>query len=355
MVNVYLIVSDLHLKETNFQGRVNYEKECDHAFKNLIDVIFKYKDLGHKVYLIFIGDLFHGSYKKVFKAIAAKDKFVLLGRNVDGMVSAIGNHEFSFYSDNPFWTLMSKIEAPSIRKILNKIWQPVGQMDTIRILDELIDGDVRFIFNHFGITTHQATVDGHINIGIFHQDLYAKEITDNISAEIGEDIFEHTPVYFDQSTVLYGYDHAIFGHNHMLYGQWNYVCDRTGYNTNLRYLSSLNRTNHREVNDKFLERNIPAVIIEDGKFSRIEDNKFTLMSREQCVNEKEVKIAQEYRALVKERKEIAERVSIHQDPIENIRATLVVNPSLLQLFDELLVSEYSTAEISVMKMLEEIL
>jgi hypothetical protein len=342
------------MKDTNIQARYDYRKEINQAFEQLVKVIVKYKKIGVKVHLIWMGDIFHGSYKDVFEATAANNLIIRIKQAVDEMYGVMGNHEFSFYKDNPFWTLISEMKSLKVRKMLNRIWQPRGTMDVLNVVDEIVDGEVRFIFNHFGTGVERPQVDGTINIGLFHQDLYAKAIAEDMHITKGMDIFEHAPLYFDKSTVLHGYDYAFFGHMHKLYGQWDYVCDKTEYLTRLWYLASLGRTNHTEVNNLYLERNIPAILVTDGKLVEVQDNKFNLMTREECVNEESVVVNQEIRKKTIEKKEFATYVPVVDDPIENIRIGLMQQPAFLTLFDELLGNSHSNAELEVLKQLEEL-
>lgn len=95
--------------------------------------------------------------------------------------SVIGNHELSYYSSNPFYTLVSDIESDKVQSILNRVWQPVGSAGVIKVVDSLEDGEVLFHFNHFGTTIAKPVVGKH-NIGLFHQDIVNSEILNN-SAE----------------------------------------------------------------------------------------------------------------------------------------------------------------------------
>jgi hypothetical protein len=350
----YLLVTDLHLREGDFPGRHSYEAETAMVLNKIRELVKKYKDSGQRVVIIFMGDVYDKSFSQIFSSISYNNKIVKLRMEVDDMYALLGNHEFSFYKDNPFWTLLTEIESEKVKALLTKMWQPRGEMHTLSVVDELVDGDVRFIFNHNATRISSPPLDGKTNIGLFHQDLYAKAIAEDIEKNKGVKIFEHTPVYFDNSTVLDRYHYAFFGHMHMMYGKWVYKSEISGWETILYYLSTLGRTNHTEVIDTMLERNIPAVIVENGKFSRVEDNLFNLPSRAECVDEQVIEKAQQKRKEVKDRQELRNHVSVSDDPIVNIRNTLAAHPPLLIMFDQLVENGRTSIEVEVFKELEEL-
>lgn len=297
----------------------------------------KYLSAGHEVVLIFLGDMFHVSYTSVFEGIRANNLALRVMSMASKSYFLLGNHEFSYFVDNPFWTLLTSMDSERVvQHHSSRIWQPKGEIHAVDVVDELIDGEVRFLFNHYGCGVHKPVSDGKVTIGLFHQDLYAQEIAEDMRVRKGLDIYEHSPVYFDKSGVLAGYDYAFLGHMHMIYWKGRYICDLTKYETNLYYLSTLGRTNHKEVQDNFLERNIPAVIVDNGKFVRVEDNLFNLMTRSDSVIEEVVKESQDSRQKVKERKLAREHTPVSDDPVKNLRIGLSSSPALLDMFDSIL-------------------
>ena len=249
--------------------------------------------------------------------------------------AVIGNHELSYYKDNPFWTLMDRIESNKVKGILNRTWQPRGLLKLINVPDTIEDGEVVFHFNHYS-TGISKPIPTKINIGLFHQDITSKAIVEDMKLNKGLDVFEGNPIYFDKTNALYGYDYAFIGHNHKIYGQWTYIEDDTQFKTEIYHLASLGRPNHTEVSNKFLERNLPAVIIEDGKLIGVEDNKFNLMSREETVKELVIKQKQEVYQENKEKKLMINYNSNTDNPVENIQSMLMGYPSSLNLFNEYL-------------------
>ena len=92
-------------------------------------------------------------------------------------------------------------------------------------------------------------------------------------------------------------------------------------------LASLGRTNETEVQDTFLERNLPAILFLDGKFIGVEDNKFDLPSRAECINEAVVLKNKVYRKTLQERKNLA-LLQFTYDPLENLMRNFDGNPVL---------------------------
>jgi len=357
MEYAFPLITDLHNKEGNLESRRDYQKECDYVWDRVLDVILAHREKDRVVIPIFTGDIYHNSFDTVFQAVANKDTIVGIRKLVEDMFTALGNHETTYYNDNPFWTLFHTIESEKVRNILTKAWKPQGKIQTLRIVDHFKIGNVNFHFNHYGTPITKlkdSKVDGEVNIGIFHQDLYAKEIVEELESTKGLSIFEHDPVYFTDGPVLYGYDHAFFGHMHKLYGQWTYFCDRTYYTTELHYLGSLGRTNVTEVNDSFLERNIPSVIIKDGLFAGIEDFKFNLMNREQCVIEESVAINKIKYEKQKEVKRMTTLQQIADNPLDNVRANLAANPRVLTMFDDMLSKPKTQLEEEILNLIEKV-
>lgn len=352
---VYVIVSDLHLNGANLRGRYDYNKEIDFVISEIVKIGLSYKDKGYDdINIILLGDVIDRSYKNLVKGIYANNIFVALKSLYNNIFSVVGNHEFSYYTDNPFWTLITQIKSEKIQKIKNKSWTPLGYLDLIEVVDKLEVGDVVFHFNHSG-TEIGLPVDNKINIGLFHQDIICKDIINSMKSDYAMEVFEANPRYFDKSNILYGYDYCFFGHMHKVYGHWTYICDHTKYKSELYYLASLGRTNHTEVSNDFLERNIPAIIIENDKFVRVEDNKFNLMRREDCVKEEVVK---ENKQLLQKRNEIKRVLQTTPDvgePIENIKSFLTQNPTLYLLFEDYLEGKNNRYEHSLMNRVEGII
>lgn len=331
MRNVYLVVTDLHASYKNKDSRYDYLNEIDYVIDNLVRIIDSYKD--SKVHLIFLGDIADNSFKNQSKAIYFNNLFVYFKKKVESINAVVGNHEMSYYVDNPFWSLFNSIKSERIQKVMHRSWQPTGLLQLVEVLDVLEDGEVNFCFNHHATDIVRPKA-GKINIGLFHKDIVCKAIIEDMKINNELDIFETNPVYIEKNNILTGYNYCFFGHAHKVYGNWNYEDDVTHEKIKLYYLASLGRPNHTEVNDKFLERNIPAIIVNDGKLETIEHNKFNLISRGESVKEEVVRLKQK---IYHERKAIGyfkEYRHTSDNPIENIKSLLSMEPKALNLFEE---------------------
>lgn len=341
-------MTDLHLTHKNLRNRFDYTKETRKALAQLYQVINKYKEQEMKVVLIFLGDIFHNAYDVVFDAIIANNTMIAIQAAVDGMFSVIGNHELTYYIGNPFWSLMTSVPSVRARRIMTDLKKPRGILDILEVPDRVECGDVRFIFNHYGCGVDIVEDDGKKNIGLFHQDLYTKEVVQDVLNERGVEVFEHTPVYLDTAPFLKNYHYAFFGHAHLFYSEWMYVCAMSTWETIICYLSTLGRTSHAEVQDNFLERDIPAIIVKEGKMVAREYNKFNLLKRSDCVKEALVKIQVEKDKDLRERKKVGDNVARSDNPLESLKAAKHNDPVALHLIEQTLSRGVSELEMNIL-------
>lgn len=349
--NVYLVISDLHASYRNKDSRVDYLNEIDYVIDNLMRIIESYSN--DNVYLMFLGDVADNSFKDQAKAIAFNNIFVILKQKVKEIYFVMGNHEMTYYRDNPFWSLFNTLESDEIRKVITKSWQPTGLIQIGRVIDRLEDGEVCFSFNHHA-TRVLPPVDGKVNIGLFHKDIVCKAIVEDMRINNDLDIFEVKPVYLEKTNILRGYDYCFFGHVHKIYGRWVFTDDHTGEQIKLNYLGSLGRPNHTEVNNKFLERDIPAIVIENGKLKGVEHNFFNLLSREETVKED---IIEHNQKLYQQRKDLnyfKDYMEVSDNPLENIKARLSIEPSAVLIFEDYIKSSNPEFEQELKNKVEEL-
>lgn len=333
--NAYLVASDLHLNYKNLRGRINYRDECLAVCKELIRIASEYKNKGYTVTLLLLGDVFNRSYNDIFNACNDNNFFYMWALHFGKIYSVLGNHELSYYSANPFYTLVSDIESERVKMIMNRVWRPVGSSGVISIVDSLTDGNVVFKFNHYGTGVLPAE-DGKVNIGLFHQNLVSEEIVKASESRFGTSTFVNA-VDVERIGIFDGYDYCFLGHMHTVYGTF-----KTDNGTVLCYLASLGRTNVNEVNDSFLERNIPVICVDDGVFAGAFDNLITLPSRKECVRESQVQMQKQKAQVEAERKQIKESVSLCDDAIKNVHANLSDNVLATSIFDGLLENPIDT-------------
>ena len=349
--DVFLIITDLHASYRNKNSRHDYLNEIDYVIDNLFKIIESYP--YDNVYLIFLGDVVDNSYKDQAKAVYLNNLFVLLLNKVKGIYFTVGNHEMTYYRDNPFWTLFNTIESEELKKVMTKSWQPKGLLNLGHIVDRLEFGEVVFNFNHHPTRVLDA-IPAKINIGFFHKDIVSKAIVEDMKINNELDIFEVKPTYVEKSNLLRGYQYCFFGHVHKIYGRWIYEDEQTQEKTLLCYLASLGRPNHTEVKNNFLERDIPAVIISDGKFQEIEHNFFNLLSREQSVKEEIIVHQQKLYENRKDMNYFKEYMQVTDDPIENIKSVLSVSKDAVSIFEDYLHSDFPEFERELKRKLEEI-
>ena len=315
--HAYLLISDLHDTYRKKENRVDYQTEIKLVKEYVIKLIQKYRKDNTKVYLIFMGDVFDTGYKEVFSSTTANNFFIFLRNICDGIYLLFGNHELTYYSGNPIYTLFRTISSKKIQRVQNKMWKPQGIFETFHVVDEICDGDTIIHFNHYGTNISKA-VDGYVNIALFHQDVVCSEILDDMQRHLHRTLYGSHPINFEQSDIFEGIHYNFFGHLHSVYGEWKLISDKTGWETRLEYLASLGRPNYTEVHDDFLERDIPAIVLEDGRFVGIEHNRFLLKSYAESVREDVVKKNKERYEAVKERKEIRNYDPLSDEPVKNL-------------------------------------
>lgn len=325
--NVWLIVSDLHLYYKNLSSRIDYVGEMRDVRRELIEIASQYKRQGYRVNLLLLGDVFHRSYSNTFISSYDNNFFVMWDRVFGECYSVIGNHELHYYSANPFFTLVKSIDSKKVTGIKSDVWSPQGLLPTIKVVDRLEDGEVVFHFNHYGTRVSEPE-EGKINVGLFHQDVYNDKIIQIAEEEAGRIWKSEHPVSLDCTK---GYKYCFFGHMHKLYGIFKTEDD--GY---LYYLASLGRTNSSEVIDTGTERCIPAVVVEDGKLIRVDENKIELPDRDVCLREEVVEDSKEKYELQKLRTEARSYSPLDDDPVEGMRCYFSNDQIALEVIDGLL-------------------
>lgn len=327
--NAWFVVSDLHLYYKNISSRVDYVGEMRKVRDDLIAIATKYRDRGYRANLLLLGDVFHRSYRNTFLSSYDNNFFILWKRTLGDVYSVVGNHELHYYSSNPFFTLVNKIESEKVRGVTSGMWTPQGLFSTIRIVDRLEDGEVVFHFNHFGTPVSKAEPDK-VNVGLFHQEIVNDEIVSMMQQQLGHSIWADT-ISFDNLRVFDGYSYCFMGHLHQVYGAF-----KSDSGTVIYYLGSLGRTTSAEVNDSFLERCIPAVIVEDGVFKQVEECSLMLPSRKECLREVEVVEGQHQYVVNKARKE-ARRYDVQCDnPMDGLLRYFGDNQACTDIVKELL-------------------
>ena len=332
--NAYLIISDLHDFCKNLDNRYDYPGEINQVKEKIIELGMLYRERGFNVTAVLMGDVNNRSFNNVNGAILNNNYWIVANKLFEKIYSVLGNHETTYYNSNPFFTLVNKIESDKVKTLHNKVWQPIGMLNTINVVDKFDDGEVAFHFNHYGCPITYPD-KGQFNIGLFHTDFVFSEI-----AKASEDVY-HMNAYVGKSIsaknneLLELYDICFFAHHHKLYGCWNITTD-TNHKCIISHLASLGRPNVTEVDDNFLERNIPVVIVEDGKFVTVEDNKFNLPSRAECVREDIVELNHVAYERTKALQLAKDYSPTSDDPIENVKTFCSTDTYLMKIFTDLI-------------------
>lgn len=289
MKNAYLILSDLHFAWKK-EVRLDYTREIMYIFEQLDRIASCNESEGYTNILIILGDFFDRGFSDSNDAMTALTFTRTFLNRFKNVYAVVGNHELTYYKNNPFWFLISEIQDEELCK-QNSLKQPKGLEANIKVVDRLIDGNVVFSFNHFGSRLKLPLLDKPINIGLFHQNIASKEIVGIYGKYLD----------IDNCSELVGYDYLFLGHIHSneYYGKYQLDSGGIAY-----YLASLGRPNVLEVDDRYLERNIPVIKINSGELFCIEDNKFNLLSRSESVFEDIVQLNKKTREEVKKRQNI---------------------------------------------------
>lgn len=312
--NAYHIIADSHFDYKGKDNRIDYLKEIDFIKNKIVERVVHTNSLGYDSYVLFLGDVYNHGFKDVESAMAEVDFMAFLENITKGKFSVIGNHELHFPKGNPFWSLLSEIPSGMTNLPTNKL-RLKGAAGLLKITDRLIDGNVVFNFNHYGSGILKPIPDK-INVGLFHQDIVCSPAINGAKSK-GLNPYETPAIMLDTDDVLVGYHHSYFGHFHKYYGKWNIDNGRT-----IHYLGSLVRTNVTEVNNNYLERTIPCVIVEDGNLVDIVDHKFNLPNEQECLKFDVIEKERKRRVEKKEVIDVKKNELILEDIVASVKSIL---------------------------------
>lgn len=306
----WLVVSDLHLYCKNIANRKDYAGELMAVKEYCVALAEGYIKRGwDEAGLLLLGDVFHRGYQDVFSAVADSSFFFDWSARFGRVYSVVGNHELHYWSGNPFFALVNEIKSEKLSHLQSDVWTPVGAVPAINVADRLECGEVVFHFNHYG-TVINPPESGKVNIGLFHQEIVSRQVLHAAEQVFGKGIFVKQCSALEE---VRRYQFCFFGHLHKMYGIY-----KTEDGGILCYLASLGRTNSGEINDNFLERRIPVVKVEDGKFTGIDDNTFLLGNRDTVLDIKAVERAAVNYEVQKEKKLARRDVVVGENPIANM-------------------------------------
>lgn len=269
---------------------MNYLGEILQAIQDILNIADKYKSQGYSVNLIFLGDVFDAGSARSEDAMQLMEIFYFFTEKFSNVWSVVGNHEITYASNNPFWFLVAEIRDDSL-SLIRRFIQPRGITGRVVIPDKVVDGEVSFFFNHFGTEPKLAT-GGKVRIGLFHQNVGSSEICkmwgnfDNV----------------EDAPYVQGYTNCFFGHIHM--GRGEYWLNKEHTCTG-EWLGTIGRTKVDEIVESHLEVNIPAVLVEDGRFVAIDKNFIQLPDFDKTVDKVKLEAYKKGREKFVERKKVA--------------------------------------------------
>lgn len=293
MKNVYLIVPDLHYT-VNKEHRYNYLGEVMSVLVQITGVREKYEKQGYAVNLIFLGDVIDGPITQAEDAMRCQNLFRYYCSLFKNVYCVLGNHEANNVVSNPFWFLISELEDEALHGV-NKALQPQGVEPVMRLPSTLQDGEVTFYFNHFGLNPKVPTTDG-VAIGLFHQNVGSNDICKMWG----------TFTDVEEAAFMRAYNWSFFGHMHLALGRFYLNAEHTCIG---EWLGTCVGTNVTEVETLPRECNIPAVLVEDGKFIEVQDNHINRSDPKSAIDYAKLKATRATNDLVTAVKNIAVKSS----------------------------------------------
>lgn len=287
MKNAYLIIPDLHYASAK-EHRLNYFGEVISIVQQLLSLCEEYRAQDYKVILLFLGDIVDGSISQAEDAMRCQDLFAYIKTQVDGIYTVLGNHEENNVSDNPFWFLVSELGDASLNTLRRAI-QPKGVSDIIRVPDIILDGDITFYFNHYGVPAKTPSGDG-IAIGLFHQNVGSNDICKMWGT------FDDV----EQAAYVQPYNYCFFGHMHLALGK--YWLNET-HTCQGEWLGTCIGTNVNEVIALPRELAIPVVVVQEGKFQGIQRKTLLRSDPDMVIDKTKLEITQASKELLKQRQE----------------------------------------------------
>ncbi|MEG2262857.1 MAG: metallophosphoesterase [Clostridia bacterium] len=283
------IIPELHMFDKSFEGRIDYPGEIQGYFSVITEEIQQQRLKGEICYIIFPGDLCHRGFTSIVAFIRFTEWCTKLNALVDGnLYSVVGNHELTYYKDNPFWmacTMNSKYFEP-LRYIPG-----FGIVENgIRVVDELVVDNTLFVFGHYGRTDYDYGYDAYDDVQfISHNAVMDAEIRDTLTHMYHRDtksaFVDYASLRAEGTFPLTSKLSAVyFGHMHMAYGHFGFEERVRGVNVNavINYLGSLGRTSSPEVDDNDLKRIVYVVDTVKGATSELF---IDLLPRAKCIKE----------------------------------------------------------------------
>ncbi|MFF2798160.1 metallophosphoesterase [Lysinibacillus xylanilyticus] len=314
-------IADVHAFHS-LANRYDYNAEVLGIIERVGRVVYKYKMQGYKCMSLLNGDVAHrGSTKDDLNDYATQAIKLLLSYFDENYLN-FGNHEFSYFKNNPIFKFINKIEDPRILANYPHL-KCSSLVEDLRVVPILEYEDFEIVFTPYGYLPVRGSKP--ISHLVMHDDLLSDHAYNKLSTEMPE--YKIKRKFVNQNE----FDYIYCGHNHMIRETWQYG-KTTVYN-----LSSLGRSNVNEVDDSFRHRIIPVILSEDGYFKEVVDEAITLHKREDIVDEAKLEQSRVAYAASKERNEVRESLTISQtrNPIQALEEDISIaeNPNLNVILD----------------------
>lgn len=346
VLNEYIFIPEPHITETNFATRLNYVEEIKKYMADLLTMVIERRKYVDKLFLVWVGDIFDRGFTDPDIAIDWKDYFIELRSECEDMYSVLGNHEISYPRKNPFWKLVQKIESPFIASLSNKATKPRGKFPILRLVDELVDGEVSIHLGHFG---RFPEITNKVNILLTHNSIMSEDMANILLSKYGKD---QTVKYIEvqNNTIMNRtaqFDYVFIGHLHRAFSK--FAVNNSFGQSIWRFMGSLGRTTAKQVSDDDLDRVYPCIRVRDGKLEEVIEIPFKLVERALSVNEIVVDKNRIDYELKKEKKGLSAEVIRTGDPVLDVMMMLEGRPMAKELFQISLRTDYCSLLANIIK------
>lgn len=314
-------IPDLHVFHS-LANRFDYYSEILSIVERVGRVVSKYKQQGYTCISLLNGDVAHkGSPKDSLNNYAVQAIKLLLSYFDENYLN-LGNHEFSYYKNNPIFTFIKEIEDPRVRANYPHI-KCSSLVEDLRVIPMLEYEDFEIVFTPYKYLPIRGNKP--ISHLVMHDDLLSNHSHNRLSTEMPE--YQIKRVFVNENE----FDYIYCGHSHRIRETWQHG------NTTIYNMSSLGRSNVNEIDDSFRHRIIPVIISEDGYFKEVVDEALTLHKREDVVDETKLEKSRLLYQNTKERKEVRGSLAISQtkNPIEALEEDIELadNPNLSSILE----------------------
>lgn len=309
-------IPDLHLFHS-LANRYDYYGENITIIEKIGRLVNKYREQGYTCISLLNGDVAHkGSSKDTLNDYASQAIKLLLSYFDENYLN-MGNHEFSYFKNNPIFKFIKEIEDPRILANYPHL-KCSSLVQDLRVVPILEYEDFEIVFTPYKYLPIRGNKP--ISHLVMHDDLVSDHEFNRLGTEMPE--YKMKRVFIPEGQ----FDYIYCGHSHMVRETWQHGT------TCVYNLSTLGRSNVNEIDDSFRHRIIPVITSESGIFKEVVDEVITLHKREVIVDEEKLKKSRQAYENTKERKQIRQSLAISQtkNPMEALEEDIDIadNPNL---------------------------